>query len=72
MDHDTARTKVCILCFKKGSYKILGKEHNIKAIRGLIAEYDTDDRGLPTSICSSCTTAVYNLEKKEKDYNSSV
>jgi hypothetical protein len=68
MDHDLARTKVCLLCFRKGSFSILEKPDLITTIHQLIQDYDEYDRRLPTSLCASCRTALYNL-KSGSDVN---
>lgn len=62
MDHNLARTKVCLLCFRKGSFSIIGKEDLLKTVQQLIHNYDEYDRRLPTSLCASCRTALYNLK----------
>lgn len=62
MDHNIARTKVCLLCFRKGSFSVLGKVDLLMTIRQVIENYDENDRRLPTSICGSCKTSLYKLK----------
>ena len=64
MDHSQARAKVCLLCFRKGCFSIIGKDDIIKIIQDhIISEYDIYDRRLPTALCDTCKTKVYKLGK---------
>jgi hypothetical protein len=68
MDHIQARAKVCLLCFRKGSFSIIGKDDLIKTIKDcIISDYDIHDRRLPTALCDTCKSKVYKLARGNVD-----
>ena len=62
-DHLAARTKVCLLCFRKGDLPI-ESGRTLKIIRDyLIDNLDLNDIRVPSSLCSSCRTGLSKIER---------
>ena len=65
--HNENRSKVCLLCFQKGStMRSAGSPENLTRIQEYFFEnYDPSDLKLPIGICSCCNRKLLNLENKK-------
>ena len=65
--HDENRSKVCLLCFQKGStMRSAGSPENLTRIQEYFFEnYDPSDLKLPIGICGCCRQKLLNLENKK-------
>ena len=66
MDHVESRTKVCLLCFRKGTFVIENGKFLNLIQEHIIPGLDIIDFRKPKGICGSCKTAVYNRNKGRK------
>ena len=68
MDHSACREMVCALCWckkgKKACHKVI-ESYEVE-IRKCIPEYDRNNLGYPSGICSPCKTIVCSQKKEKK------
>ncbi|KAK6196452.1 hypothetical protein SNE40_001675 [Patella caerulea] len=63
-DHEENRTKVCLVCFKKGASTIQIKEGKVlcRVRQFYIENYDPQDGHMPSGICSRCRNLLLDIE----------
>ena len=68
--HLENRSKVCLVCFQKGSPKVMqnaGAAANLKRIQEFFLEnYDPTDLKLPNGLCTSCMNKLLMKDKRKK------
>ena len=67
--HDENRSKVCLLCFQKGSSmkSLVPSKEILKRVQNFFIEnYDPSDLKMPAGLCSSCRLKLNKKEQKSK------
>lgn len=68
LTHDENRSKVCIVCFEKGSYDITATV--LQRIKDLFIEnYELEDECYPTSICGRCRATLSDISSGKKHHS---
>ena len=68
--HDENRSKVCLMCFQKGSSMIslVPSKEILKRVQNFFIEnYDPSDLKMPAGLCSGCRLKLTKKEQKSKE-----